>query len=199
MYDLTGLKFGRLVAENYVAGGKWLCLCACGTRKAISSRNLMYGKSKSCGCAVGESASKRFLTHGLSKTRIYWVWHSMLQRCTKPANKEYKNYGGRGITVCKRWHEFVNFFADMGERPAGLTLERKDNNGPYSPSNCVRASPKTQARNTRRNRMCELDGKTQCLIAWAEELDIPHKVLAAKLYHRKGDFAAAVLACRRRA
>ena len=74
--------------------------------------------------------------HGASRTRLYYSWHAMIERCTSPANKSYPNYGGRGIAVCDRWLTFSNFRDDMGERPEGMTLDRRDNDGNYEPSNC---------------------------------------------------------------
>lgn len=88
--------------------------------------------------------------HGLSYHPLHAVWLKMLDRCRRPSNPDYKNYGGRGISVCERWQSFPNFLADMGERPEGMTLERKDNDGDYCPSNCVWATRKQQRANQRR-------------------------------------------------
>ncbi|MCK4499607.1 hypothetical protein KAU11_03870 [Candidatus Babeliales bacterium] len=89
--------------------------------------------------------------HGMSNTSIYRIWVNMQRRCNYPKDPSYKYYGGRGIKVCERWNSFKNFYLDMGDKPEGLTLERKDNNGNYEPGNCEWASRKTQTRNSRPN------------------------------------------------
>jgi hypothetical protein len=91
-------------------------------------------------------------THGMCGTKIYYIWADMLYRCTKAKHARYADYGGRGITVCERWHEFANFFADMGERPEGRSLDRRDNDAGYSPENCRWATPAEQSENRRQYR-----------------------------------------------
>ncbi len=104
----------------------------------------------------------------------YRVWAGVIQRCTNTKSKGYKDYGGRGITVCARWrHSFENFLADMGERPEGLTLDRRDNNGPYSPENCRWVTHFVQMGNTRRNVWVTYLGETRYLSAWARYFGVP--------------------------
>ena len=153
--DISGQRFGRLVAIKPIKErryGKiiWECLCDCGKICFVVNSELYSGDTRSCGCLRIEKATKSFKTHGMTKTLIYDVWRSMNQRCHNPSNKSYKNYGGRGITVCDRWrHSFENFYADMGPCPPGLTLERKNNDEGYSPENCCYATRKQQANNSR--------------------------------------------------
>jgi hypothetical protein len=111
--------------------------------------------------------------HGLSRTPAYPVWCNMKTRCYNESSTFYAEYGGRGITVCERWREsFSAFYEDMGERPAGMTIERLDNDKGYEPGNCVWATRKVQSRNRRGRRLLTIDGKTQTMAEWSEECGI---------------------------
>lgn len=105
-------------------------------------------------------------------TPTYYSWAGMVARCTNRKHKAYERYGGRGVAVCNRWLTFANFLADMGEKPRGMSIERKDNSRRYEPGNCVWASPTTQARNKRNNRVMTLNGVSKTLAEWAEQLGI---------------------------
>lgn len=150
----VGQRIHRLVilseAEAVRSNRRWLCRCDCGTEKVIRSCNL---KSQiSCGCYRREFAKTvgRVQTHGMSYTPTYKSWQCMKSRCLDSNDPHYPDYGGRGIKICKRWLKFENFLEDMGKRPEGKTLDRKNNDKGYSKSNCRWASPKEQANNRRR-------------------------------------------------
>lgn len=120
-------------------------------------------------------------THGASRTKIYNIWLKMISRCTKALDPAYDRYGGRGIRVCDRWMSFENFFADMGDCPAGKSLDRIDVNGDYRKENCRWASHKEQNQNRRDNRMITFNGETLVLQEWARRLGITHSTLQERL------------------
>ena len=173
------MKYGRLtVLERRVRNGRaaWLCRCDCGTVKEILAQGIKNGTTKACGC-LHQTPSRR--SHGMSSTRTYTVWLGIVKRCTNRNEPAYPQYGGRGILVCRRWRRFVNFLADMGEAPLGLTLERTDNDGNYEPGNCRWASRGEQARNTRRTIRVTFAGETLCVKDWAARFGLKASTLYA--------------------
>lgn len=126
----------------------WLFRCDCGKEKVISVSRVKRGTTKSCGCLFKKGNN---LKHGMCKKRTYTSWRGMKNRCLNPKNISYKNYGGRGITICPRWLKFENFFIDMDERPKNKSLDRIDNSGNYCKSNC-KWSTRTEQNNNKRKK-----------------------------------------------
>lgn len=161
--SFIGERYGRLTIESveYRRGRVPYvnCVCDCGNRTVVSYYGLRKGSSQSCGCLRKDVQRARYLagngpsnkTHGQNGSPTYNSWRGMMERCYNTSHVRYQHYGGRGIIVCERWHSFENFIADMGERPSGLTLDRKDNDGNYTPENCRWVNYKTQARDKQRN------------------------------------------------
>jgi len=184
--DLTGKTFGRWTALHRAETVKqvtyWACKCSCGTLRSVSSPSLMHGVSRSCGCLQKTPGEHNSITHGMSDTSEYQIWEAMIARCHNPSNKGFRSYGQRGITVCARWREsFTNFFSDMGARPERKSLDRIDNDGPYSPENCRWATRKEQANNTRQNRRITLNGVTLTHSEWAKRLGCPASTISTRL------------------
>ena len=123
---------------------------------------------------------KNFI-HGMSKTSTYKSWEAMIQRCSNASLKSYKNYGGRGISVCYEWTKFEKFYADMGIKPNGCSIDRIDVNGNYDQLNCRWSTMKQQNRNRRNNRLIEFNGETMCVNEWAESLGINKRTLLNRL------------------
>lgn len=179
--DLSGQVFGRLTALypccNLGAKDRiyWVCICSCGSNKIVRNCGLSSGEVSSCGCKTIELNRTRAITHGMVKSLSYNSWVLMKGRCLNKDHKDFKYYGGRGITVCSEWaNSFEEFYADMGDREKGMTLERLNVNEGYSPANCIWASRQTQSNNTRRNIKITYNGKTLSVAEWCRELEIPY-------------------------
>jgi hypothetical protein len=189
----------------------WWCRCDCGTAKRVVGSELTFGKTISCGCwrrektadaarartqaaaghhwnqGIVRSAEYRAMrraratTHGMTHTREYSSWTSMLQRCTNPNDPSFANYGGRGITVCDRWRRFENFYEDMGPRPLKHSMDRIDNSLGYFKENCRWAPDSVQAANKRTNRILSFGGRSQTLAEWAREVGVQEDALRRRL------------------
>jgi hypothetical protein len=155
--DITGAVSGRLKAIKFShkqgKNAMWVCECECGNKEHIvRGSKITRGDVKSCGCIAKENQ------HGMTGTRTYNVWENIIDRTTNPNNKSYKNYGGRGITVCEEWRDFRNFYKDIGELGKGLDIDRIDNDKGYSKENCRLITRSENLENTRRSKWWYIDG-----------------------------------------
>lgn len=184
--DITGKRFGKLVALENCAnrcGNRTclICLCDCGTYKHVSYSNLNRGDTRSCGCVLRISGiGQRTFKHGEIHSRAYSIWRSMKARCLRVTHKNYNRYGGRGIQVCERWLDFKNFLEDMGAPPIGMTLERTNNDGPYSPDNCRWATRIEQSNNTSTNTHLTYNGETLTLMEWARRFNVTRSSIRSR-------------------
>lgn len=169
--DLTGQRFGRLVVLWRAANvaepsgatrSAWMCRCDCGEGRVVIAHSLTRGLTRSCGCMMREKPIK----HGMARTAVYKNWVAMMQRCGNPNHGRFADYGGRGITVCESWREFVNFYADMGEPEPGTTLDRIDNDKGYEPGNCRWATKQEQANNRGVTKFLTFNGQTLSYGDW---------------------------------
>lgn len=187
--DLTGQQFDRLTVLHLSQtrpGGSgrhafWVCRCVCGNTTEVSSHHLRVGQIKSCGCLFVEGTN-RYRLHGRTNTREFAAWTAIRKRCYDPNASNYSIYGGRGITVCDRWRDdFAAFYADMGTCPPGHSLDRKDNEGPYSTDNCRWANARTQANNRSNNRRLSFNGIERTVTEWARTMGIQKSALFGRL------------------
>lgn len=189
--DRTGQKFNFLTAIRRVGTTKdkgqnslWECQCVCGSKKIYQISPLKAGTTKSCGCMKSKLISTSRTTHGMDGTTTYRIWIGMRTRCENPNSPSYPRYGGRGITVCERWGDFEAFMADMGKRPAGLSLDRIDNDAGYSPENCRWSSRREQQNNRYVNVKITYHGLVKTAAEWAREFQMPVYLIYAR--HKRG-------------
>lgn len=185
---LENQTFGRLTVLSEAGrtksgGATWRCKCLCGNEVIVSSDSLRSGKTQSCGCIKQEQRLAQKV-HGEVHTPIHRLWSGMRNRCNNPGNQKYYRYGGRGIRVCEAWDAdyvtFRNWCVENGYRE-GLTLERKDVNGDYTPDNCVFASQKVQQNNRTNNHRLSYNGITHTMAEWADILGVPYGLLEHRI------------------
>lgn len=183
--ELLGQKFGRLSVLSFhgfnpkrKAKLNWLCRCDCGKEIVVDGYNLRNGNTKSCGCYKIERTKETNTKDGRTKGRLYHIYYGILSRCFSDDHERYSSYAARGIEVSPEWlgeSGFENFARDMGPRPSAKhSVERKNNDGPYSKENCIWATQKQQCRNTRKNVFFEIDGEKKCLSQICEEAAVPY-------------------------
>lgn len=182
--DIIGNKIGRLTVIRCTgrAGNfghyHYECSCECGNTKVVARTSLLQSLTKSCGCLRIESRIK----HNGSHDNAYWSWKAMHRRCYNKSHDSYPRYGGRGISVCDRWHDYKNFKQDMGEREKGMSIDRIDPNGDYTPENCRWATAKQQSNNRSYNRLVEYKGKVYTCAQLANEYGVDSGVLNRRIF-----------------
>lgn len=191
MLKMVGERFGRLIVieeierrrtPNGKTERRFICKCDCGNTVNVPIHTLRNGTCKSCGCLRKETTSKNHKIHGKCKSKLYMVWRSMKDRCFREKSKQFKNYGGRGITVCDEWrNEYQSFekWAIASGYREGLTIERIDNDKCYSPENCKWIPRSEQNKNRRTNHYLTYDGITKTLQEWADQIHINRCTLRA--------------------
>lgn len=190
--DVTGQRYGRLVAlelAHVIKGQRsWRFRCDCGTETIKQLSHVRQGRTRSCGCLKAEVERVASLKHGarngpLKDRRLYSVWRSAKGRCNNPTDPGFKNYGARGIEMCAAWcADFEAFRADMGYPPAGASLDRIDNDGPYSPENCRWAQRGVQNTNKQRSIWVQRSSGAIPLSHLARESGVPYGTLLARIY-----------------
>lgn len=185
--DLTGQRFGRLIVIKRAENVKsrhiiWLCRCDCGKEVKTRWQPLLSGRTMSCGCYRKDINTK----HGMSRTRLGRIWREMNARCYNENNNAFKDYGGRGIGVCKEWGDNVLAFCDWADKNGykdNLTIERVDVNGNYDPGNCKWVTMKEQENNRTNNRLITYNGKTKTAMQWSDELGVNYRNLLWRIYN----------------
>lgn len=187
-HSMVGLRFGRWLVLSQAGKSvddaciRYNCICDCGTQTDVGGASLRAGTSKSCGCLNIEKFTERATKHGFYGHFLYHTWNGMMDRCSNPSSKGYPRYGGRGISVCPRWHSVDNFISDNEPLWSdGLTLDRENNDGNYEPSNCRWVTRKVQQNNRSSNNVLSFNGRSMTASQWAESLGISRNCLYARL------------------
>ena len=183
--DISGMKFGKLTAiktvgKNSKGEYQWECICDCGNRRTVNVSDLLRGRSTSCGCSRQK--------HGKSKNVLFHIWQSMKQRCGNANSPKYKNYGGRGISVCGEWADSFDAFYQWAIHSGyekGLQIDRADNEKGYSPDNCRWVTALQNENNRRNNHLLTCDGETHTLAEWSRITGMPSTTIVTRLYRGK--------------
>lgn len=190
--DHTGKRFGRLIAIKYVIiepkKNKWICKCDCGNEILVSASRLIKGDTKSCGCYRKELMREKQTTHGQRRTRLYYIYRSMIQRCADEKSGQYNNYGGRGIKICEEWKKFECFYdwAHKNGYADNLKIDRIDNNIGYCPENCKWSTNLEQANNQRTNLMVGDTGLT--LTQYCRVNNVKYHTIRTRISRGKSTF-----------
>jgi len=187
--DLTGQRFGNLtvIAEGPKTNSgrtTWVCRCDCGKEKIVRAHNLKRGTTISCGCHKYALAKERLTKHGDSQKRLYRIWWNMIHRCEYKKSNRYKNYGGRGISVCEEWRNSYEEFRDWALSNGysdDLSIDRIDVDGNYCPKNCRWVTEEVQANNTSKNHLIYWQGKRQSLAQWEKEIGFRSGTLSQRI------------------
>ena len=188
MKNIIGNKYNKLTVLNFekkeLRKNHWRyyykCKCECGKTTIVERDNIVSGKTKTCGCSRSEAKTK----HNLCHSRIYKIYNDMKKRCYNKKSKSYKNYGERGIVICKEWlNDFMNFYNWSMENgyADNLSIDRINVDGDYEPSNCRWATQKEQANNTRRNRYLTYKGETHTISEWSDIYNLKSATIRARL------------------
>ena len=185
--NLVGRRFGALVVLSEAERRKyvryWACRCDCGVTTEVDQGALRRGRTSSCGCKRARLISANRKTHGKTRTKLYSVWSAMRNRCINPRYPQFYLYGGRGIRVCSAWSRYPVFesWAIEAGYQEGLSIDRIDNDGDYSPANCRWVDSFEQGRNKRNNRFITHNGETKTLSEWARAHGLAVNVLHSRL------------------
>ena len=198
MKDLTNQRFGRQIAikpcgKNRYGNVLWLCKCDCGKEHIVASGKLIQGKSKSCGCYARDLHVKQLERHGITtggKPRTFNIWNGMKARCLNPKAVSYKNYGGRGITICEEWLVFENFHEWAMNNGYGddLEIDRINNDGNYCPENCRWVAKSFNRAHQRKTRYIEICGVKLNLSGWCKEVRMSRGTASKLLSESEDDF-----------
>ncbi len=182
----VGSRFGKLVATRKIRNdirGRWYwqCDCDCGGRKRVRSDALLSGKITQCAACTIAQAAERRKRHGLSQHELYDTWKNMMDRCYTETHRSYPHYGERGIRVQQYWHDVRNFIDDMAPRPAGQTLDRRDNDGDFGPENCRWGTKEQQANNTTVNHKLTHRGATRTIAQWSRIMGLLESTIRERI------------------